>query len=249
MGLHLGIPIQIATRRQPRHLGLVLQGHRQWALSTNLPYIDVVGAAAGRLLELIDYCATRELDRVTIHLFSGDICRLPSGGNTELVRTFMRYITAGAQNMQRNGVALVVEGPLGGLDALTRALVLDVVKRTRFNTGLQLTVAIDSPRTGRLQRGNAEEMVLAANRWSESEVEPIELYAEPDFVIRTGGPLPVHRAMLWDTQKTSLYFTDALWPDFDAQGLREALDWYRLPKRSVGIQLNTTDCTPTVRQN
>jgi undecaprenyl diphosphate synthase len=243
MGLHFDMPIQMGPRRKPRHLALVLQGHRQWALSTGLPYTQVVGAAAGRLLELIDLCATRALDRVTIHLFTDDICRLPPGGNAELVRIFMRYIAAGAQNMHRNNVGLVVEGSLGGLDALTRGLLTDVAKRTRWNTGMQLTVVIDSPRTGKQQRANVGERTLSPNLWSSEAVEPIELYVEPDFVIRTGGSLPVHRAMLWNTQRTSLYFTDALWPNFDAQGLRDALDWYSSPTREAGIQLSTTDCT------
>jgi undecaprenyl diphosphate synthase len=236
MGLH-GV-LRAAPHRPgtPRHLALVLQGHRHWALSSNLPYVDVVGAAAGRLLELIDFCATRELDKVTVHLFSDDLCRLPPGSNSEIVRTFMRYITAGAHNLHRNDVSLSIEGPLNGLDSLTRALLQDVAKRTRLNTGLQLTVAIDSPRFGGQKPGSGSH--------KPSFFDPSE---EPDFVVRTGGPLPVHRAMLWDTQRTALYFTDALWPNFDARRLGAALTWFGDRHRGVGIQLSAPD-SPTLRQ-
>jgi len=247
MGLHS--MLRAAPRRPsaPQHLALVLQGHRQWALSSNLPYTDVVGAAAGRLLELIDFCATRELDKVTVNLFSDDLCRLPPGINSEIVRTFMRYITAGAHNLHRNDVSLTIEGSLGGLDSLTRALLQDVAKRTRLNTGLQLKVAIDSPRFGGRKPGSGGQKPGFHDLAASGHVAPFDPSEEPDFVVRTGGPLPVHRAMLWDTQRTALYFTDALWPNFDARKLGAALTWFGDRHRGVGIQLSAPD-SPTLQQ-
>lgn len=239
MGLYRGMTGLVRRKRTPRHLAFVLQGHRQWALSNNLPYTDVVGAAAGRLLELIDFCATRELEKVSFHFFSDDICRLPPGGNVELVRTFMRYITAGAHNMHRNDVRLQIEGSLQGLDRLTRGLLHDVAHRTRLNTGMQLVVSVDSPLMGSRKRGLACEPDASAPASDRGLTRKVDPSAEPDFVIRTGGPAPVHRSMLWDTQQTSLYFTDILWPNFDARALREALDWFSHPKRAAGIQLDT----------
>lgn len=239
MGLYRSMTALVGPKRKPGHLAFVLQGHRQWALSTNLPYTDVVGAAAGRLLELIDFCAARGLGKVSIHFFSDDICRLPPGGNVEVVRTFMRYITAGAHNLHRNDVKLQFDGSLQGLDRLTRGLLHDVARRTQLNTGMQLVVSVDSPQMGSCKRrtGCAPDSSTPAS--SQAGIKKPDQCAEPDFVIRTGGPLPVHRSVLWDTQQTSLYFTDTLWPNFDAKALREALDWFSRPNRAVGIQLDT----------
>lgn len=246
MGLH-GVPPAAPLRPAvPEHLALVLQGHRDWALTSNLPYTDVVGAAAGRMLELIDFCATRKLDKLTVHLFSDDLCRLPTKNNTELVRTCMRYITAGAHNLHRNDVCLTIQGSLSGLDSLTRALLQDVARRTSLNTGMQLRVVIDSPHFGGRHPTSAEER-SSLMELSGCAVEPFDPTEEPDFVIRTGGPLPVHRAILWDTRRTALYFTDALWPTFDARSLGAALAWFGDSNRGVGIQLNNQDY-PTLQQ-
>jgi undecaprenyl diphosphate synthase len=39
---------------------------------------------------------------------------------------------------------------------------------------------------------------------------------------------------LWQTAYTELYFTDALWPDFDAAALDKALIWFKGRERRFG---------------
>ena len=42
---------------------------------------------------------------------------------------------------------------------------------------------------------------------------------EPDLFIRTGGEQRISNFLLWQLAYTELYFTDLLWPDFDAAAL------------------------------
>ncbi len=42
---------------------------------------------------------------------------------------------------------------------------------------------------------------------------------EPDLFIRTGGEKRISNFLLWQLAYTELYFTDMLWPDFDAAAL------------------------------
>jgi len=57
---------------------------------------------------------------------------------------------------------------------------------------------------------------------------------EPDLFIRTGGEKRVSNFLLWQLAYTELYFTDALWPDFGAQPLDEAIASYRRRERRFG---------------
>jgi len=64
---------------------------------------------------------------------------------------------------------------------------------------------------------------------------------EPDLMIRTSGEVRLSNFLLWQAAYAELYFTDVLWPDFDASELQKALDDYGCRKRRFGLtdeQLN-----------
>ena len=57
---------------------------------------------------------------------------------------------------------------------------------------------------------------------------------DPELLIRTGGELRVSNYLLWQIAYSELYFTDTYWPDFDEQGLHEAIIDYQSRQRRFG---------------
>ena len=57
---------------------------------------------------------------------------------------------------------------------------------------------------------------------------------EPDLFIRTGGEQRISNYLLWQLAYTELYFTELLWPDFDAGALDEALQSFAGRQRRFG---------------
>jgi undecaprenyl diphosphate synthase len=57
---------------------------------------------------------------------------------------------------------------------------------------------------------------------------------DPDLVIRTGGEQRISNFLLWQSAYAELYFTDTLWPAFDAAEMEQALAWYAQRERRFG---------------
>ena len=57
---------------------------------------------------------------------------------------------------------------------------------------------------------------------------------EPDLFIRTGGEQRISNFLLWQLAYTEFYFTDLLWPDFDAGALDAAIASYQQRERRFG---------------
>jgi undecaprenyl diphosphate synthase len=57
---------------------------------------------------------------------------------------------------------------------------------------------------------------------------------DPDLVIRTGGEQRISNFLLWQSAYAELYFTDTLWPAFDAAEMEQALVWFAQRERRFG---------------
>ena len=57
---------------------------------------------------------------------------------------------------------------------------------------------------------------------------------DPDLIVRTSGETRLSNFLLWNAAYAELYFTEELWPDFDAASLQTALDWFAQRRRRYG---------------
>jgi undecaprenyl diphosphate synthase len=57
---------------------------------------------------------------------------------------------------------------------------------------------------------------------------------DPELLIRTGGDQRISNYLLWQIAYTELYVTPTLWPDFDKDGLLEAIEEYHSRQRRFG---------------
>jgi undecaprenyl diphosphate synthase len=58
---------------------------------------------------------------------------------------------------------------------------------------------------------------------------------DPDLVIRTGGERRISNFLLYGLAYAELFFVDALWPDFGASDLYEAIASYQRRERRFGL--------------
>ena len=74
-------------------------------------------------------------------------------------------------------------------------------------------------------------------KFSEDDLTPhlaMSYAAEPDLFIRTGGEKRISNFLLWQLAYSEFYFTDILWPDFNAKAFQAAVSSYQQRERRFG---------------
>ena len=70
---------------------------------------------------------------------------------------------------------------------------------------------------------------------------------DPDLFIRTGGEVRISNFLLWQLAYAEMYFTDCLWPDFDAGELDKAIaSFARRDRRYGGVKVDVSASGETI---
>jgi undecaprenyl diphosphate synthase len=218
-----------------------MDGNGRWAKSRHLPRFAGHQRGVEAVRAAIKCCVDRGIEYLTLFAFSSENWRRPAEEVALLMELFTGALTKEVVKMHRNGVRLRVVGDLGRFDARIQTLITEAESMTAGNDRLTLTIAANYG--GRwdvlqaLSRMVKERPGSAAGPIAESDLAPylsMSFAPEPDLFIRTGGEHRISNFLLWQLAYTELYFTDALWPDFDAALLDQAIVWYRGRERRFG---------------
>ncbi len=241
MAMHTSSTLEIPEeRRIPRHVAIILDGNGRWAKQRYLPRAagHRRGLKAVRLI--VKACIERGVDFLTLFAFSSENWRRPEEEVSFLMELFVMALEQEVGRLHKNGVRFKVIGDLSRFQPKLRRLVREAVARTANNKKLTLTIAANyGGRWDVLQATNRmlrEQPELAAG-FGEADFTPylaLNYAPEPDLFIRTGGEQRISNFVLWQLAYTELYFTDTLWPDFDAAALDRAIISYQQRERRFG---------------
>ena len=235
----------------PQHIAVIMDGNRRWADQRGLP--KAIGHASGakRVRSLVEACSARGVRWLTFFAFSTENWKRPVDEVTSLMGLFLLYLQKEASDMHKKGVRLKIIGDRSAFDARLQALMTNVEAMTADNSTITLTIAANYG--GRwdmlqaVQAWQAAQPQSPANVLTEDALRPYLSLADapdPELLIRTGGESRISNFMLWQSAYTELYFTDALWPDFNSGSLDQALTWYAQRDRRFG----GADATPPSKQ-
>jgi len=225
----------------PRHVAIIMDGNGRWARRRGLPRFAGHQRGVEAVRRMVRACTDRGVGYLTLFAFSSENWRRPAEEVALLMQLFAAALTNEVRKLHRNGVRLRVIGDLARFDPKIQSLIAAGERLTAGNTGLTLTVAANYG--GRwdilqaLDRLCREQPDALAAGLAEVQLAPYLSMAhapEPDLFIRTGGEQRVSNFLLWQLAYTELYFTDRLWPDFDADALDTAFAWYRGRERRFG---------------
>jgi undecaprenyl diphosphate synthase len=223
----------------PRHIAIIMDGNGRWAKKRHMPRVAGHVQGVERVRDIIKSCADRGVEYLTLFAFSSENWRRPKDEVTKLMELFVMALEREVDKLNRNGIRLRIIGDLSRFDDKLRKLIAEGEKTTAEHTRLTLTVAANY--------GGRWDIVQAANAWQAANPEAIGISEqdlaeylsmafapEPDLFIRTGGEQRISNFLLWQLAYTELYFTETLWPDFDAAALDVAIASYQKRERRFG---------------
>ena len=225
----------------PRHVAIIMDGNGRWARRRRLPRFAGHKRGVESVRRIVRACAEHGVGFLTLFAFSSENWRRPPEEVALLMQLFLAALTREVRKLHRNDIRLKVVGDTTPFDPKIRSLIRAGERLTEGNRGLTLTVAANYG--GRwdilqaLTRLAREQPEAVAGGVREDHIAPhlsMAYAPEPDLFIRTGGEQRVSNFLLWQMAYTELYFTEQLWPDFDADALEQAFAWYRGRERRFG---------------
>jgi len=221
----------------PRHIAIIMDGNGRWAKKRLLPRVAGHKRGLDAAREIVTACRKRGVEFLTLFAFSTENWRRPQDEVTFLMELFLRALENEVERLDTNNIRLRVIGSRERFGASLAERIAAAEARTADNDGLVLTIAADyGGRWDVLQAVNAL-LAEGAGAMTEEALSArlaMSYAPEPDLFIRTGGEQRISNFLIWQLAYAELYFTDALWPDFDAGALDAAIAAYRERERRFG---------------
>ena len=227
------------TAEVPRHIAIIMDGNGRWAKKRLMPRVAGHVQGVERLRDVVQACIERGVEYLTLFAFSSENWRRPQDEVKRLMELFVTALEKEVIRMHRNGVRLKVVGDLSRFEPRLRELIAEGEALTADRERLTVTVCANY--------GGRWDILNAVNAWRRDHPDSAELTEadlasylsmpfapEPDLFIRTGGEQRISNFLLWQLAYSELYFTETLWPDFDAQALDLAIASYRKRERRFG---------------
>ncbi len=223
--------------RIPRHVAVIMDGNGRWAKKRLMPRVYGHKRGLDTLDDVCEHCSDLGVRYLTVFAFSTENWRRPEDEVSFLMGLFLEALSKRVQKMHRNNMRLKVIGDRSRFSDEIRASIVSAEALTEHNTGLTLTIAADYG--GRWDIVQAANQVLKEGKTEISEADltrhlMLSEAPEPDLFIRTGGETRISNFLLWQLVYTEFYFTDILWPDFDAAALDAAIASFGQRERRFG---------------
>lgn len=190
---------------------------------------------------LVEYCAKQGIKCLTLFAFSTENWSRPADEVSTLMGLFVQYLEKEMDALSKAGVRLKVIGDVAGFSTELQTRIHMAEAATYHNKAITLCVAANY--------GGQWDMVQAVKSWQAanpalhvSSLTQDQLaqhlstagMPEVDLLIRTGGEQRISNFLLWQAAYAELYFTQALWPEFDDEELKRALEIYAQRTRRFG---------------
>ncbi len=205
--------------RIPRHIGVIPDGNRRWAVENGLEKKDGYDRGLHPGLELYKLCKELGVEEISYYGFTVDNTKRP----TEQRLSFTNACVEAVKLLSLEDAELLV---LGNADSkMFPEELLPYTKRKTFGKGgMKLNFLVNY--SWEWDTGFAKNNLMGPLQSQE--------VSRVDLVIRWGGRKRLSGFLPLQSVYSDFYFIDDFWPDFKKDHLDEAIRWYSKQEISLG---------------
>ncbi len=237
------MPERTNSSAVPRHVAIIMDGNGRWARQRALPRQAGHRAGVKPVRRVVESCAERGVEVLTLFAFSSENWQRPAEEVRGLMSLFVDALDREVEELDSNGIRLKFIGDLTSLNPVLLERIRAAELKTLQNTRMTLVIAVAYG--GRWDLAQAAKRMAAEVTEGKLKLDDInsECLAsylaladlpDLDLLIRSGGEQRVSNFLLWEIAYAELFFTDVLWPDFDANELTRAFDFFCGRERRFG---------------
>jgi len=233
----------------PNHIGFILDGNARWARDRMLPVKVGHIKGAERAISTLRLCGNLDIPYVTMYIFSTENMQRNKEEIGHIMSIILDTIASFREEAERENIRIRILG-----DLLNSGFPRDVCHSlrdlesdsTRWSSSdrdtSQLTVCLAINYGSRQDILKACKSIIQSTPESNISEDTLKQHLgtadlpDPDLIIRTGGERRLSNFLLWEAAYSELYFCDEMWPDFDEECFRRALDNYKQRDRRFGTR-------------
>lgn len=224
------------------HVAIIMDGNGRWATRRGLPRVAGHRAGVAAVRRIVEHAPNLGIRRLTLYAFSSDNWRRPASEVQSIFWLMRAYLRLETEKLKQRGARLQV---IGRRDRLPKLLLKEIEQAefaTAEGTCLHLRLAVDYSSRDAIARAAAsvttaltENPAPSADLLRSRMMQALtEDSGEVDLLIRTGGEKRLSDFLLWESAYAELFFTNQMWPDFDAADLELAMGEFDRRERRFG---------------
>ena len=231
------------NKKIPRHIAIIMDGNGRWAQQYGKERSFGHENGVQSVREALEGCIEKGVKYLTLYAFSTENWDRPQDEISSLMELLVSSIDAEIPTMIKHNIKLITIGDLSSLRPAVEDRIRLAIDQTSHCDGLNLVVALSY--SGRWDITQAVKNIseqIALNKLLPSDITESTLsnylstagIPDPELLIRTSGELRISNFLLWQLSYAEIYVTDTLWPDFDRDEMKKAIDGYYQRERRFG---------------
>lgn len=222
-----------------QHMAIIMDGNRRWAQKKGLKESEGYIQGIQSVKEIVRSCIDHNINYLTLFAFSTENWKRSPEEVRFLFSLMDKSIRQYKSLIVSQKIRLHIIGNLLSLPPSLQSMFIDICEQTKQNKQFNLILAINYG--GRKEILDAVKKIHSSvqdiHSVKESDFENClqsSSFPSPDLIVRTGGTQRLSNFYLWSSAYSELYFTDVMWPEFNAEELKKAIVYYKNLKRRFG---------------